>query len=74
MILTTIDIRKDSVETIDKIVFYDNCALTLDDDTVDIKCEQGYTQGSYYCVEFKDEAENLIKALQKALELGWFDD
>ena len=72
--MTTIDIRKDSVETIDEIVFYDNCTLTQDDGAVGIKCDCGTMRGSYYCVEFKDEAENLIKALQKALELGWFDD
>lgn len=73
--MTTIDIRKDSVEHIDEIVFYENCALTPDNGTVDIKCKQGYyTQGSFYCVECKEEAEDLIKALQKALELGWFDD
>ena len=73
--MTTIDIRKVDQETITEIVFYDDCGLTKNDDNnVDIKYESGVMRGSCYCVECKEEAENLIKAIQKALELGWFDD
>ena len=72
--MTTIDIRKGDQETITEIVFHDDCSLTKNVNTADIKCGEGVGYAAHYSIEYKEEAENLIKALQKALELGWFDD
>lgn len=74
--MAAIDIRGDQPATVDRIVFADsnNWCYTLvalrksltDAQIILIDDDDGNTAQLY-----KSDAENLIKALQKAIELGW---
>ncbi len=78
--MTTFDIRKEGSEEITKIVFadeaerdYDETArvfrLVKDSDGPFILVED--ENGTYVVVDTKERTLNLIKALNKAIELGW---
>lgn len=73
--MVTTDIRHDVRGAIDKIVFADSndwcyCAVSLrkssDNQILLLEEDDGDCVGIY-----KPDVENLIKALQKAVELGW---
>lgn len=72
--MKTIDIREDNESPVKRIVFasYAGIDCVIDKDDLCIKALHGGEEDQYYEVESAEEAENLIKALQKALELGWF--
>ena len=74
--MATIDIRNDVVQDIDKIVFSEDCndcgdtianALKRFNEFVEITDDSG----AYVWVDSIAHANNLIKALNKAIALGW---
>ena len=73
--MSTIDIRKYEPPEIDRIVFAENkdsvyttIAYELTKEHKRINIVDG---DAYVIVTSKEHAENLIKALNKAIELGW---
>lgn len=68
--MTSIDIRKEQVDDIDEIIFADNdayCLIRTGGDIIDIyDISEDYVQ-----IVSKEHALNLIKALEKAIELEW---
>lgn len=71
--MATIDIRKQKESIIDTIMFADETALAA---TQLVKATGYAFLSSEYCkandIATKQDAQNLIKALQKAIELGWW--
>lgn len=71
--MTTIDIRKQKEPIVDAIIFADTAAFAA---TKLVKARgyvflaSKYTEASD--IATKQDAHNLIKALQKAIELGWW--
>lgn len=69
-----IDIRKEDIQEIDKIIFAefiknDNAMVLKKVKKVWILSEMNEVS-----IESKQDAQNLIKALQKAIELNWWQD
>lgn len=75
--MSSIDIRSDNI-VVDSIVFADSghedaCVLFLDDAQKVTIANDPESMESYRYVQINssDDAKNLIKALEKALEMGW---
>lgn len=80
--MATIDVREAGVATVDKIMFYGDCfeesaaALEIDRCEVHTGCvaiTASDEEMGVLALENKEHALNLIKAIHKALELGWFE-
>ena len=72
--MTTIDIRKQKAPSVDAIIFADTAAFAatkLAKDRGYVFLASEYTEASY--IATKQDAQNLIKALHKAINLGWWD-
>lgn len=84
--MSTIDIRDMHMSTIDVIQFADsdtdavnvtpcyvakdiNCVVVLDEDRSDYLTDCG----TRFRILNKEHAQNMIKALEKAVELGWLE-
>ena len=74
--MSTFDVRNTKDNEVVKITFADKtagygCSLVKESEggVALVDCEDNFA--SY--VATKQDAENLIKALQKAIELGWFN-
>lgn len=72
-----IDIRKDKTVQVSTIVFADKdcdrsdaCLLTLKSSFTKITGNEGRESDYFVYLKSEEDAENLIKALQKAIELG----
>jgi hypothetical protein len=73
--MATIDIRDEMDAEIDVIKFSDkenHEDLCLLKKTSFVSIEVAESGGWTYCIDTETDAENLIKALQKAIELGWW--
>lgn len=80
--MSTIDIRNDKVSNVTEIRFSDDIvntttvASTLSKDKdgevlIKDRCFDFYEGLGYLCIANKEHATDLIKALEKAVELGW---
>lgn len=74
--MLTFDVRNTTDTEVIKIVFANatldyGCSLIKESEggVALVDCEDDFAS----CVATKQDAENLIKALQKAIKLGWFD-
>lgn len=74
--MATIDIRKQEGQVVTEIVFSDNnhnaCTLKNAWNTVAIESKNGHC-AVRLVITNKEDAENLILALKKSIELGWFE-
>ena len=71
--MPTFDVRCDNIEEISDIRFSDDnwfCSVSKDDSGVYFADREGDRVTD---IDTKQAVENLIKALQKAIELGWFN-
>lgn len=73
--MATIDIREEQDNNVDEVVFWDatnisgTCFVSNKiTNTTHVRIED---EDNYVIIENKQHAENLIKALHKAVELGW---
>lgn len=77
--MSAIDIRNAGVETIDKIVFSDEGSnYVIATHLTQGKGEDCFKIVTEDCresviVESKEQAQNLIKAIDKAIQLGWVE-
>lgn len=75
--MSTIDIRKEESNAITDIricgAFLDKktCQMISENDKVTIN--DGYLSSGLEILD-KEHAQNLIKGIQKAIDLGWFDE
>lgn len=72
--MASIDVRKDTKTKISKIQFSDSmygCAYYLDSNGGHAVTIQG---ACAVYIASKEDAQNLIKALEKAIELGWWKE
>ena len=74
--MSTFDVRNTTDTEVIKIIFSDitsycGCSLIKDSEGDVMLADYEDEVASY--IATKQDAENLIKALQKAIELGWFD-
>lgn len=75
--MSLFDIRS-SVENIDVIQFADDAVNVINakfiskQSYVVISDERDYRDGDWLNIVSQEDAENLISALQKAIDLGWF--
>lgn len=73
--MKTLDIREHDDKPVERIVFSEHGrgdVCVFDKDNLSIKWLVDDEEEEVYSVDSAEEAENLIKALHKALELGWF--
>lgn len=74
--MTTIDIRNVCEQQIEEIQFadegdyYNVQFLIREDENNNVTIKANHAEP--LVIESKEDAENLIKALQKAMELGWW--
>lgn len=74
--MTTFDVRNTTNNEVTKIIFADanagyGCGLVVDwEGNVTLV---DYEEDGASTIATKQDAENLIKALQKTIDLGWFD-
>lgn len=70
--MSSFDVRQGEVEQIDYIVYSDDCAIILNEHGRPyIKSDD---HGDIVTIGSQQEALNLIKAIKKALELGWWKE
>ena len=75
--MATIDIRNTSEDAIDTITFASASSVSyicgkLVKGGNDVEVQDPEDDYRSLVIESKEDAENMIKALQKAIELGWF--
>ena len=77
--MSTYDVRSNNEETINKIVFAEGCDEQESWQACSITCNtlKKYIlvsdPGESLVINSKEHALNLIKALNKAIELGWIE-
>ena len=77
--MSTYDVRSNNEEVIDEIVFAEDCAWEGGWQACSITCNtlKKYIlvsdPGESLVINSKEHALNLIKALNKAIELGWIE-